>query len=276
MIAGWRHSRFHGNEMKQQKKLLAATLLGLTGFAAAAEYGKKPDTPELPGGKYVVHDGTRPQPKKVKTAGAVSVKAPGDAEILFDGSNLDAWKDSKWKIDDGHMVAAGGNISTKDSFRDVQLHIEWRIPKGRKVKGQSGGNSGIFLMGLYECQVLQCLDNKTYPDGQAGALYGQCPPLVNASVAQGEWQSYDIVFIAPIYEGSKVIEPAKLTLFHNGVLLHNAKAYLGPTQYMKLASYPDKHPEKAPLNLQFHGDPVQYRNIWIREVGDYDESGENK
>lgn len=262
---------FNTDMMKNKKKLIVASLISLSGLAFAAEFGVKPNSPALPGGKYVVHDGTRPQPRLVKTAGAVSVPAPGDAKILFDGKNLDAWQGAKWKITDGSMVAADRNIQTKDSFGDVQLHIEWRIPAGREIHGQSGGNSGIFLMGLYECQVLQCLENKTYPDGQAGALYGQYPPLVNASVAQGEWQSYDLVFIAPRYEGEKCVEPAKLTLFHNGVLLHNAKPYLGPTQHLKLASYPKNHPEKAPIALQFHGDPVEYRNIWARDIGDYDQ-----
>ena len=259
--------------MKTTKNIfIAASLLSLSSMALAAEFGEKPDTPELPGGKYVVHDGTRPQPRHVQTAGAVSVPAPGDAKVLFDGSNLDAWKGAAWKIVDGSMVAADKNIETKDSFRDVQLHIEWRIPAGREIHGQSGGNSGIFLMGLYECQVLQNLENKTYPDGQAGGMYGQYPPLVNASVAQGEWQSYDLVFIAPRYEGEKCVEPAKLTLFHNGVLMHNAKPYLGPTQHKKLASYPKTHPKKAPISLQWHNDPVEYRNIWVRDLGDYDQA----
>ncbi|MGE9266868.1 MAG: 3-keto-disaccharide hydrolase [Verrucomicrobiales bacterium] len=257
--------------MNYLKSTLLISTLAATGAALAVNFGEKPDTPELPGGKYVVHDGTRPQPKKVATKGAVNNPAPGDAIVLFDGSNLDEWTGGAWKIDGDRLIAADKDLQTKKEFRDVQLHIEWRVPAGRKVNGQSGGNSGIFFMGKYECQVLQCLDNKTYPDGQAGAMYGQYPPLVNASVAQGEWQSYDIVFMAPRYEGEKVVEPAKLTVFHNGVLLHNAKEYLGTTSHKTLAKYPAKHPEKGPIRLQWHNDPVEYRNIWIREIGDYDQ-----
>ena len=207
---------------------------------------------------------------KSKPPAPSGVKAPGDAKILFDGTNLDAWTGAPWIVKDGSMIAHKKDITTKDSFRDVQLHAEWRVPAGRKLNGQGGGNSGIFFMGKYEVQVLQCLENKTYPDGQAGAMYGQYPPLVNASVAQGEWQSYDIVFIAPRYEGGKCVAPAKLTVFHNGVLLHNAKEYLGPSAHKRLASYPKNHPENGPIRLQFHGDPIEFRNIWIREVKDYD------
>jgi len=246
--------------------------VGLCGGLPAVEVGEKPDTPKLPGVPYVVHDGTRPQPPVVETDGAVSIAPPSDAVVLFDGSDLDAWEGT-WKIEDGVMVAQEGQWMTKQEFGPVQLHIEWRIPAGRQVKGQGGGNSGVFLMNLYEVQVLQSHGNQTYPDGQAGSMYGQYPPLVNASAPQGEWQSYDIVFHPPVYEEGDVVEPAKLTLLHNGVLLHNAKPYLGPTQHKKLASYPKNHPEKGPIRLQWHGDPIQFRNIWVRELADYDSEG---
>ena len=246
-------------------------LLVVGGIATAAKFGEKPDNPQLPGVPWVVHDGTRPQPKKVETQGVVSVLPPADAKVLFDGTNLDAWTSPDWEVRDGIMIAANKNLQTKDTFRDFQMHIEWRIPADREVDGQKGGNSGIFLMDLYEVQILACYENKSYPDGQAGGMYGQYPPLVNASRPKGEWNSYDLVFKAPRYEGEKMVEPAKLTLFHNGVLLHNAKEYQGPTQHKKLASYPATHPERGPIRLQWHRDPVEYRNIWIREVGDYDE-----
>lgn len=257
--------------MNLGKRFIIGSLVTTAGFAVAAKFGEKPDTPQLPGVPWVVHDGTRPQPKKVETKGAVSIQAPADAKILFDGTNLDAWTGSEWLVKEGIMIASPKDIRTKDEFRDFQMHIEWRIPKDRKVDGQTGGNSGIFIMGKYEVQVLACYENKTYPDGQAGGMYGQFPPLVNASQPKGEWNSYEIVFKAPRYEGEKVVEPAKLTLFHNGVLLHNAKEYYGPTSHKKLASYPKNHPEKGPIRLQWHGDPIEYRNIWIREVSGYDQ-----
>lgn len=229
-----------------------------------------PDGPKLPGVPYVVHDPARPQPRIVQTAGAVVVKPPSDAIVLFDGKSLDAWTPG-WEIKDGSMVAKDKDIESKQSFGAIQMHFEWRLPAGRKVDGQSGGNSGVFLMGRYEVQVLQSHNNKTYPDGQAGSMYGQLPPLVNATSPQGEWQSYDITFEPPVYEGEKVVKPAKVTIFHNGVCVQNGESYLGPTEHRTLASYPPKHPETAPLRLQFHGDPMEYRNMWVRPLGKRDQ-----
>lgn len=233
---------------------------------AQAEIQGYPDGPKLPGVPYAVHDPARPQPPAVQTGGAVSVKPPSDATVLFDGKSLDAWTPG-WAIKDGLMVAGGKDIQSKQAFGAIQMHIEWRLPAGRKVDGQGGGNSGVFLMGLYEVQILQSHNNPTYPDGQAGAMYGQLPPLVNATAPQGEWQSYDLTFEPPVYEGEKVTKPAKLTLSHNGVFVQNGESYLGTTQHRSLATYPAKHPEIAPLRLQFHGDPVEYRNIWVRPLG---------
>lgn len=235
-----------------------------------AEIHGYPDDPKLPGVPYVVHDPARPQPRTVETAGAVCVKPPSDAVVLFDGTSLDAWTPG-WVIKDGAMVATGKNIQSKQSFGAIQLHFEWRLPAGRPVDGQKGGNSGVFLMGLYEIQVLQSHQNPTYPDGQAGALYGQLPPLVNATSPQGEWQSYDVAFEPPVYEGGKVARPAKVTIIHNGVVVQHGESYLGPTQHRKLASYPATHPETAPLTLQFHGDPMEYRNMWVRPLGKHDQ-----
>ena len=227
------------------------------------------DGPKLPGVPYTVHDPARPQPKSVETQGAVVVKPPADAIVLFDGTSLDAWEPG-WEIKDGAMVASNKDIQSKQSFGAVQMHFEWRLPADRPVKGQSGGNSGVFLMGLYEVQVLQSHNNPTYPDGQAGSLYGQLPPLVNATAPQGEWQSYDLTFTPPVYEDGKVTQPAKLTLFHNGVVVQNGESYLGPTEHRKLASYPETHPATAPLRLQFHGDPMEFRNFWVRPLGKRD------
>ncbi|MDP0492056.1 MAG: DUF1080 domain-containing protein [Verrucomicrobiota bacterium JB023] len=229
-----------------------------------------PDAPQIPGWPYSVHDTTRPQPRKVESGGAVSVSAPSDAKVLFDGSNLDAWK-GPWLIKEGILVAHKGKLSTKEEFGDCQLHIEWRIPAEREVSGQKGGNSGVFFMGRYEVQVLESHSNETYPDGQAGAIYGQYPPLCNASAPQGDWQSYDIIFKAPRYKDGKCIQPAQVTVIHNGVVVQAAQNYMGPSAHQKLASYPKEHPEKAPLSLQFHGDPIEFRNIWIRDLGKYDQ-----
>jgi len=260
-------------DMKYQN-ITRTSLVGVFTIAGslslALEPGKKPNTPKLPDVDYVVHDGTRPQPRKVKAAGPVVVKAPSDAKILFDGKNTDAWN-SPWPVKDGAMIASGKGTQTKEKFGDCQFHMEWRIPADRKVDGQKGGNSGVFFMNRYEIQVLASHTNKTYPDGQAGAIYGQSPPLVNASTPKGEWQSYDIIFKAPRYDGETCVSPAKVTVLHNGVLLHHNKAYSGPSGYKKLSTYPAKHPAKDSIGLQFHGDPVEYRNIWIREIGKYDE-----
>ena len=250
--------------------------LAATGMVSGIEVGEKPDTPKLPGVPYVVHDGTRPQPVKVQSAGAVSVKPPGDALVLIGEKSSATWDGNKWPIVDGVMtVARGGGVRSKAKFGDCQLHLEYRVPAGRKVQGQGGGNSGVFLMGLYEVQVGESHTNQTYPDGQTAALYGQAPPRVNPSTPQGEWQSFDIIFEAPGYKDGKVVEPAVITVIHNGVLVHHRKALLGPTRHKALATYAAKHPEKAPISLQDHGDPIQYRNIWVRELGEYDE-GDSK
>lgn len=252
------------------KKIIVGGFFVTGGILWAAKFGEKPENPQLPGVPWVVHDGTRPQPKKVATQGAVAVAPPADAKVLLSSEGAMGWSNESWKVEDGVMVVGKGANQTADEFRDFQMHLEWRIPADRKVDGQSGGNSGIFLMGKYEVQVLASYENKTYPDGQAGAIYGQYPPLVNASSPKGEWNSYDIVFRAPRYADGKVSEPAKVTVFHNGVVLHNAKEFQGPTRHKTLTEYPATHPERGPISIQDHGDPIEFRNIWIREVGDYD------
>ncbi len=248
-----------------------AGCLAAGGMAMAAEGpGIDPGTPQIPGTPWKVHDGNRPQPPVVENAGAVVVKAPADAKVLFDGKSLDAWENSEgkpmWPVKDGGFTASPGMLMTKDKFGAAQVHIEWRVPPGRPVKGQGGGNSGIFLMGLYEVQILQSHENPTYADGTAGALYGQSPPLVNAIRPQGEWQSYDILFTPPKVEGGKVTEPAVATVLVNGIVVQNARKLIGPTQYRQLAKYPDNHPETGPIALQFHGDPIEFRNVWVRPI----------
>ena len=223
------------------------------------------------------HSMDRPQPAIVTPAPAGSpVPPPPDAIVLFDGKSLANWRaaDStsaaKWKVVNGDMevVAGTGAIRTAQAFGDAQLHVEFMTPASPAltVTGQARGNSGVFLMGKYEVQVLDSYENKTYPDGQAGAIYGQFPPLVNASRKPGEWQTFDIVFRAPRFDASgAAASPARMTVHHNGVLAQDNVALLGPTSHMVRAPY-EAHPARLPLMLQDHGDPVRYRNIWIREL----------
>lgn len=236
----------------------------------SAEIKGYKDTPQLPGVPYCVHDSLRPQPPVIQVTTVCGARPPSDATVLFDGRNLDAWtrKDGleKWEIRDGAMVATGSDIYTKESFGAVQLHVEWRVPAGRHIDGQEGGNSGVFLMDRYEVQVLQSHENPTYPDGQAGALYGQMPPLVNSSTRQGEWQTYDIAFEPPVYKNEVCVKPAKITVLHNGLFVQHGELLLGPTEHRSLAHYPQSHPATAPLKLQYHGDPVEFRNIWLRPL----------
>lgn len=239
------------------------------------------DTPFLPGDKWRVHDGKRPQPPVV-TPGTFSTqdapgKPPADATVLFDGSNLSRWKNGKgeaapWKVENGYMEVAGGggDIQTRDEFGDCQLHIEWTAPNPGKGSGQGRGNSGIFLMGRYEIQVLDNYENKTYPDGQAGSVYGEFPPLVNASRKPGEWQSYDILWTAPRFKDDKLESPAYVTILHNGVVVQNHTELIGATGHRNVGAY-KPHGLTGPIRLQDHGDPVRYRNIWIRPIKAHDE-----
>lgn len=254
-------------------------LIGAFAFVSAVTLAQTPspelgytDTPMLPGLPYHVHDPARPRPSLV-APGTTSNDAPSDAVVLFDGRDLSAWAPTTqaWTVENGYMEVApnSGDLRTKDSFGDVQLHVEWAAPAEVRGTSQNRGNSGIFLQGRYEVQVLDSFDNPTYPDGQAGALYGQWPPLVNASRRPGEWQTYDIVFEAPRVDGTTLVSPAYLTVFHNGVLLHHRKELMGPTVHRGLARYRPQ-PAEAPLVLQDHQQPVRYRNIWIRRLRGYD------
>lgn len=238
------------------------------------------DTPVLPGSKWKVHDGNRPQPRVV-TPGTESTQekageAPSDAAVLFDGLDLSNWAskdggEAQWKVESGYMevVPKTGNIRTKEHLGDCQLHVEWAAPAKVKGDSQGRGNSGVFLMGLYEIQVLDCYDNPTYPDGTTAAVYGQYPPLVNACRRPGEWQTFDVIWLGPRFEGEKLVRPAYVTVIHNGILVHHHKELMGPTGHKRLASYTPQ-PETGPLVLQDHGDLVRYRNIWCRPLTDYD------
>jgi hypothetical protein len=222
--------------------------------------------------KWAVHDETRPMPRVVDPGPAgAPVPAPADAIVLFDGKDLSKWttakgEAAKWKIENGAMeaVKGAGSIQTKDGFGDCQLHVEWASPAVVAGDSQGRGNSGVFLMNTYEVQVLDCYNNKTYADGMTASLYGQYPPLVNACRKPGEWQTYDIVFHAPRFDAAGLLlQPARMTVFHNGLLVHDNDELTGPTAHKARPPYA-VHPDKMPISLQDHGNPVRFRNIWIR------------
>jgi hypothetical protein len=194
--------------------------------------------------------------------------APSDAVVLFDGKDFSAWEGADhWKIEEGAMVAGKGNIRTKDGFGDCQLHIEWSAPVPATGSGQGRGNSGVFLMDNYEIQILDSYENKTYFDGQAGAIYKQTPPQVNAMRPPGEWNVYDIIWTAPRFnEDGSLKSPAYITALHNGVLILNHFELQGDTPFNRPPHY-RKHPDRLPIRLQDHGNPTRFRNIWIREIG---------
>lgn len=205
------------------------------------------------------------EPTKV-TPGDKDSDAPSDAVVLFDGENLDAWHGGdKWSVADGVATVGKGQISTKQKFGDCQLHIEWSAPNPPQGEGQACGNSGVFLMGMYEIQVLDSFSSTTYHDGQAGAIYKQKPPAVNAMRGPGKWNTYDIYWTCPQFdEDGELVSPAYLTAVHNGVLIHNHLELLGDTPYTRPPKY-SAHEAVGPIALQDHGSPVRYRNIWVRE-----------
>ena len=227
--------------------------------------------------RWKIHDTDRPLPPVIEPGTPSTQDSPGrppsDAVVLLDGKNLSHWshKDgspAKWKVENGYaeVVAKAGFIYTREAFGDCQLHVEFSEPVPPKGESQERGNSGVFLMGLYEIQVLDSYENKTYADGQASAVYGQYPPLVNASRPPGQWQSYDIVFHGPRFDKEgKLTRPARVTALHNGVLVQDNVEPSGPTAHGQRQPY-KAHAEKLPLALQDHGNPVRYRNIWIREL----------
>ena len=191
---------------------------------------------------------------------------PSDAIVLFDGKDLSQWDNGeKWEIKDGIATVKGGSIKTKQGFGDCQLHLEFATPAEVKGSGQGRGNSGVYLMGKYEVQILDSYENETYFDGQCASIYKQSPPIVNACRKPGEWQTYDIIFTAPRFaDDGSVKSPAYVTLLHNGVLVHNHFELAGGTFWHKPAHY-TKHEDKLPISLQDHGNPTRFRNIWIRE-----------
>jgi hypothetical protein len=257
--------------MTPLRVLLAVFVTALP--APCQDKGGYTDTPSLPGSRWRVHDAERPRPPAVSPGAAPGTGAPppADAVVLFDGSDLSAWRGRKgpaaWKVASGAMEVDGtGDLESVRHFGDCQLHLEFATPAEAKGAGQGRGNSGVFLFGRYEVQILDSKDNETYADGQCAALYGQFPPDVNACRGPGEWQSYDIVFEAPRFgAGGELLRPARITVFHNGVLVHHHRELLGPTAHRALPRY-EPHGEQGPIRLQDHGNPVRFRNIWVRPL----------
>jgi len=253
------------NMNKHERRLplaIAAVLILSGGIAAAQDLG------------WAVHDADRPLPTVVAPGPAgPPVPPPADAIVLFDGRDLGRWTDAKgqpvrWKVENGYMevVPKTGGIRTADGYGDCQLHVEWMAPSPAKGTGQDRGNSGIFLMDTYEVQVLDCYGNKTYADGTAAAIYGQFPPAVNACRPPGEWQAYDIVFHRPRFGSDGTLaSPARMTVFHNGILVHDNAVLTGPTAHKARPPY-KMHADRLPISLQDHDHPVRFRNIWLREL----------
>ncbi len=267
------------------KFIVPAVIVGAAVALTAADAAKKSlgyeaTSPLIPGTKWHVHDGTRPPPRVVTPAATFSHLAPppSDATVLFDGKNLSKWSGPKgeagWKIEAGYMEVApkSGSIRTKDGFADFQLHLEFATPAKVDGNSQGRGNSGVLFNGIYEVQVLDSFENPTYPDGQCAALYGQSPPLANASKKPGEWQSYDIVFESPRWDADgKIAKKAAVTVIHNGVVVHHRKEYQGNTPHQNNGNYNKPHAPEVFIQLQDHSNPMRFRNIWLRKLGGYDQ-----
>jgi hypothetical protein len=236
------------------RRIGVALVVGITLLTAAAGQGQE----YLTGIKW-------PEPPIV-APGKTDADPPSDAVVLFGGKDLSAWHNGeKWKIEDGVAIVRGGDITTKESFGDCQLHIEWSSPVPARGRSQERGNSGVFLMDRYEMQVLDSYDNETYFDGQAAGIYKQTPPMVNAMRPPGEWNTYDIIWTAPKFKEDASLEsPAYITALHNGILVLHHFALLGNTPFNQPPKY-EQH-GKLPIHLQDHGNPVRYRNIWVREI----------
>jgi hypothetical protein len=276
--------------VSSMRKLICGLLLLLICFACAVaqqDTKEKPgfsDTPYLPDGKWRVHDSSRPR-STIITPGSFSTqeqpgRPPSDAIVLFDGTDLSKWqtrqKDGtyaapKWKVENGYMEVVGrsGSIETKQKFGDCQIHVEWASPTTIEGNGQGRGNSGVLIMGRYEIQVLDTYNNPSYSDGQTGAMYGQYPPLVLAVKEPGKWQVYDIIFEAPRFDkDDNLVKPAYVTVILNGVVLHHRQAFIGSVAWKRVGKYAPHEPV-GPLQLQDHGNPVRFRNVWIRPLGEY-------
>ena len=243
-----------------------------TSGSVLADKSKKAEQPSRQ--DWPQHSRERPQPPIVTPPPqTLPTPAPEGAVVLFDGTSLANWRKkgsdapAGWKVENGYMeaVPGTGDVASVFAFGDARVHVEFMTPIPQGGTGQDRGNSGVFLMGIYEVQVLDSYQNITYPDGQAAAIYGQFPPMVNVSLPPGEWQSFDISFRAPRFDGDKLVAPAHMTVFHNGVKVHDNAVLLGPTSDKRRDPY-KAHPPRLPLSLQDHGFPVRYRNIWVKEL----------
>lgn len=251
--------------------LMILVPLLLTGSGRGTIDARPGQVPDL--SAWAVHDPARPLPPVVDPGPAgPPAPAPSDAVVIFDGTGLDAWTDAKggparWAVREGFMEAVPktGGIETKRGFGDCQLHVEWMAPAPPAGRSQERGNSGVFLMKTYEIQILDNYGNETYADGMAASVYGQYPPLVNASRPPGEWQTYDIVFRRPRFDQGRLAEPARVTVLHNGVLVQDNVIPTGPTAHKARPPYV-AHGDRLPVSLQDHGNPVRFRNIWVREL----------
>lgn len=256
--------------MTKRNPRLAAALVGAGALLTlAGEASALQDPAEWP-----VHSEDRPRPPVVVPGPAgPPVPPPSDAIVLMDGTGPDAWVGPDgappgWRVRDGYVEVVGGtgSLTTRRHFGDIQLHVEWAAPTPPEGEGQGRGNSGVFLMGRYEVQILDSWENDTYPDGQNAALFGQRPPDVNASRPPGEWQTFDLVFRRPHFgPDGEVLRPARITLFHNGVLVHDAVAFDGVTVFGRRAEY-EPHADRGPIMLQDHANPVRFRTVWVREL----------
>ncbi len=223
-------------------------------------------TPVLPWCGYHVHDPDRPLPKRVEVGPALPpVVPPSDAVVLFDGKDLSQWEPSSWKLVDGLLETGDGTLTSKRPFGSSQIHVEYMGPAHFDAPWYNQGNNGVFLMGLYEIQIFDSRNIKIYPDGMAGAIYGQTPPLVNACRAPGQWQSFDIVLTAPVLDGEKLVQPPRVTVFHNGVLVQLNEEIHGGTGHAALP-HPEPKRTAGPLVLGGHNCPVRFRNIWVRPL----------
>ncbi|GMU22949.1 MAG: hypothetical protein AMXMBFR13_30330 [Phycisphaerae bacterium] len=230
-------------------------------------YGYR-DTPVLPWCGFHVHDPDRPLPKKVDVGPGPKQPThapPSDAVVLFDGKTLSQWQTSDWKLVEGCIEAVSGGLTSKESFGDCQIHLEWMGPANFEGPWYNQGNNGVYLMGLYEIQIFDSWNEKIYPDGMSGALYGQTPPRVNPCRRPGEWQTFDILFTAPVFEGGKLARPARVTLLYNGVLVHLNEEIHGDSVHRALPEYKQKI-SQGPLVLSGHHCPVRFRNIWVRPL----------
>ena len=229
-------------------------------------YGYK-DTPKLPFCDYLVHDPDRPAPKRIDPGPAPAAAAvPSDAIVLFDGKDISQWNSpTAWKLDNHEIVAGAGTLATKEKFGSMQLHVEWMAPSDYSGPWYNRGNNGVLIMGLYEIQIFDSYNEKLYPDGQCAAVYAQTPPLVNATRKPGEWQTFDILFTAPKYDGEKELAAPRITMLHNGVLVHLNQEIYGETGHKVVPGHRRKWSE-GPLMLAGHDCPVRFRNIWLRKL----------